>query len=234
NLITVGGETFIADVRVLAADDGATPRYPQPPHVTARAAATPVAPLFVKPSSATGDGWRVTERVDLGARLRIDGASDMAALGEALHAILAYDDPMRSPDQRLADADAILRRWNVPALSAADAIEASTRLQNWLADRWPDGEVLREVPVRARIGDQIVQGRIDLLVRHAAGAAIFDHKSFPGALDRWDDQAVGHAPQVGLYAEAVAAASGAACDELFIHMPVVGAILRVARTSELA
>lgn len=230
NLIGVGDETFVADVRVLAADDGSSARYPQAPHVTVRAAAGPPASaLFVKPSGATGDGWRVTERIVLGPRLGIDGVTDMAALGEALHAILAYDDPVRDRDKRLADADAILGRWNVPALSAADAIEASTRLQTWLANRWPGGEILRESPVRARVGDQIVQGRIDLLVRHAIGASILDHKSFPGAFNTWDDRALGYAPQVGLYGEAIAAATGAACDDLWIHMPVVGALLRVER-----
>ena len=235
NLITVGAATFVADVRVLAAEESSAPRYPQAPHVTARvAAATPASPLFVRPSEGTGDGWRVTERVDLGPRLGIDGVTDMAALGEALHAILAYDDPKREAGRRLADAGAILRRWEVSGLSGADAIEASTRLQAWLAGRWPDGEFLRESPVRSRVGDQIVQGRIDLLVRHATGAAILDHKSFPGALDTWDDRALRYAPQVGLYGQAVAAAAGVDCDELWIHMPVVGALLRVSRDTSSA
>lgn len=233
NLIGVGDATFLADVRVLAADEGASPRYPQAPHVTARVAAAPHAsPLFVKPSGATGGGWRVAERVNLGPRLGIDGVTDMAALGEALHAILAYDDPTRDGARRLADADAILRRWSVAGLSATDAVEASTRLRAWLADRWPDGAIFSESPIRARVGDQIVQGRIDLLVRHASGAALVDHKSFPGAFDRWDEHALGHAPQLGLYADAVTAASSDACDALFIHMPVVGAILRLERNSE--
>ncbi len=230
NQITVGDQSFVADVRVLAADEEPAIRYPQAPHVSARAVtATPAVPLFIRPSTATGDGWRVTERVDLGPRLGIDGASDMAALGEALHAILAYDDPKRETAQRISDAEAILRRWNVPALSAVDALEASTRLHTWLATRWPHGEILRESPVRARIGEQVVQGRIDLMVRHDAGIAILDHKSFPGALAAWDDRALGYAPQVGLYGKAVASAASVVCDEFWIHMPVVGALLRVAQ-----
>jgi ATP-dependent exoDNAse (exonuclease V) beta subunit len=232
NLITVGGRTFVEDVRVLSAGEDAKPRYPLAPHVNARITSAPISPLFLKPSSASGDGWRVAERVDLGPRLGIDGANDMAALGEALHAILAYDDVARRQDQRLADAEAILGRWSIPALSAADAIEASTRLQTWVADRWPGGEVLREAPIRARVADQIVQGRIDLLVRHAARTAILDHKSFPGAFDAWESRALNSAPQVGLYGQAIEAASGAACDEFWIHMPVVGALLRVQRTAD--
>lgn len=230
NRISVGDQTFVADVRVLSADDSGAPRYPQAPHVTARtAAATPSAPLFVRPSVASGGDWRVAERINLGPRLGIDGVTDMAALGEALHAILAYDDPARDTTQRLADADAALARWGVPGLSAADAVEASTRLHGWLAGRWADGEILRESPVRARVANQIIQGRIDLLIRHGAGSAIVDHKSFPGPVDRWDQHALRHAPQLGVYADAVTAASSTPCDGLFIHMPVVGAVLRVER-----
>lgn len=234
NLITVGGQTFVADVRVLASEDEAVARYPQPPHVTVRVAAASVAPLYLRPSGAAEEGWRVAERVNLGPRLKIDGATDMAALGEALHAVLAYDDPARVADQRLADAEAILRRWGVQALSASDAVEACTRLQGWLSVRWPEGQVLREAPIRALVGDQIVQGRIDLLVRHTGGSAVLDHKSFPGALDKWEAHAIGHAPQVGLYGQAVTVAAGSNCDELWIHMPVVGALLRVERTTGLA
>lgn len=230
NLISVGDQTFIADVRVLSADDSAAPRYPQASHVTTRAAAaTQPAPLFIRPSAANGGAWRVAERIHLGPRLGIDGVTDMAALGEALHAILAYDDPARDRAQRLGDADALLRRWGVPGLSAADALEASTRLHGWLGGRWTDREILRESPVRARVANQIIQGRIDLLIRHGGGSAIVDHKSFPGPVDRWDDHALRHAPQLGIYADAVTAASPEPCDGLYIHMPVVGAILRVER-----
>ncbi|MEY9722170.1 ATP-dependent exoDNAse (exonuclease V) beta subunit [Sinorhizobium fredii] len=79
----------------------------------------------------------------------------------------------------------------------------------------------------ARFGDQLVQGRIDLLVEFEHRSAIVDHKSFPGRMDEWEGHALRHAPQLALYGEAVAAVSGRACDELWIHMPVVGALLRV-------
>lgn len=229
NLLTIGGETFVADVRVLAADAEPEKRYPQPAYVTVRQAPVPKPTLFLRPSGAAGDGWRVVDRATLGGRLPIDGVADMAALGEALHAILAYDDPKRDAAQRQADAAEILARWNVTGFAAADALTASDRLRAWLAARWPDAALLPEAPVAAALGDQLVQGRIDLLVRHAGGVAILDHKSFPGRLDQWDERALQHAPQVGLYAQAAAATLGSACDELWIHMPVVGGMLRVAR-----
>ncbi len=152
----------------------------------------------------------------------------MATLGEALHAILAYDYPAREPAIRLADAQATLDRWSVPGFTARDALTASDRLHGILASRWPAAILRREAPVSARIGQQLVQGRIDLLIETGSTSAIVDHKSFPGRADLWETRALQHAPQIGLYAEAVEAASGRSCRELFVHMPVVGALIRVA------
>jgi len=229
NLLTVGDRTFVAHVRPLAADEAPAERYAQPSFVRPRSAPAERSPLYLRPSEAQGGDWRVVERVNLGGRLPIDGVADMAALGEALHAIIAYDDFRRDAAQRLADADATLARWEVKGFAAADALIASDRLSDWLQDRWPHGSMLPEAPVTARLGDQLVQGRIDLLVENDHGWAIVDHKSFPGRMDQWEDHALRHAPQLGLYGEAVTTVSGRTCDELWIHMPVVGALLRVGR-----
>lgn len=82
------------------------------------------------------------------------------------------------------------------------------------------------------LGDQLVSGRIDLLADHGTGFAVIDHKSFPGSRDTWEARAVSYGPQLGLYAEALEAAAGRPCDGLYIHMPIVGALLRVARVAE--
>ncbi|MDX0680112.1 AAA family ATPase [Sinorhizobium medicae] len=230
NLLSVGDQTFVADVRPLAAIDAPEERCPQLSFVRPRSAPVERSPLYLRPSQAEGGDWRVVERVSLGGRLPIDGVADMAALGEALHAIIAYDDVCRDTAQRLADADATLARWGVKGFAAVDALTASERLCAWLRTRWPNGNLLHETPVTARFGDQLVQGRIDLLVSFEDGSAIVDHKSFPGRVDQWEGHALRHAPQLGLYGEAVAAVSGRSCDELWIHMPVVGALLRVERT----
>ncbi|MBB3355569.1 ATP-dependent exoDNAse (exonuclease V) beta subunit [Rhizobium sp. BK049] len=230
NLLTVGDRTFVADVRPLAANGAAEERCPQPPFVRPRSVPVERPPLYLRPSQAEGGDWRVVERVNLGGRLPIDGVADMAALGEALHAIIAYDDVSRDMEQRLADADATLARWGVKGFAAVDALTASDRLSAWLGTRWPHGNLLHETPVTARFGDQLVQGRIDLLVDFDQGSAIVDHKSFPGRVDQWEGHAIRHAPQLGLYGKAVALLSGRPCNELWIHMPVVGALLRVVRT----
>ncbi len=232
NLIAVGESTFPADMRLLSPEDAPAERHRSPTFVQAtRAAPATPSPLYLRPSAAAGDGWVVAERVILGGRLPIDGVGDITALGEALHVILAYDDPERAMDTRLADAQAALDRWRVTGFSAPNALTASDRLHAALAARWPGAVLRREVPVTARIGQQLVQGRIDLLVEAGQAGAIVDHKSFPGRFAQWEAKALQYAPQVALYGEAVRVASGRDCTELFVHMPVVGALLRVARAS---
>jgi ATP-dependent helicase/nuclease subunit A len=231
NLIRVGAETFVADVRPLVANEAVTSRVIQRTHVRAPTAdMSAPRPLHLRPSEAQDEvKWAIVESINLGGRLRIDGVTDIASLGEAVHAILAYDDPVRSVEIRRADAQATLERWGIQGFSAVDAIEASDRLHAALAGRWPGAKLTREVPVAATLGDQLVHGRIDLLAETLSGFAIIDHKSFPGAPDLWTERALQYAPQLALYADAVQAATGRLCDELFVHLPIVGALLRLAR-----
>lgn len=230
NLFEVGDQTFSAKVKLLEADRREVLRPRAVTYVTTRSPPERVAPLRLRPSEATGEtGWRVVERVVLGPRLSMAGNPDMTALGEAVHAVLAYDDPAREPSVRRADAAATLARWGVSALQPEDVLKASDRFFVHAASRWPDSSIRREVPVSASLGPQLIQGRIDLLVETAAGRALVDHKSFPGRLEAWDAKAVSYAPQLELYAQAIEAATGQSCDELWIHMPIVGQLLRVQR-----
>lgn len=230
NLIHVGDEIFVADVRPLTVGDAAPARTVQQTYVRTTAPDLPAAmPLYLRPSAAQGaTAWRIVETLDLGPRLRLDGINDMVSLGEAVHAILAYDDPSRPTEVRKDDAETILIRWGVAGFSACEALEASDRLHGALNGRWPQSKWTPEVPVTATLGEQLVNGRIDLLVETGAGFAIIDHKSFPGSPDQWADRAIHYAPQLALYAEAVQAATGRRCNELFVHMPIVGALLRLA------
>jgi ATP-dependent exoDNAse (exonuclease V) beta subunit len=186
--------------------------------------------LHRRPSGeTTTDPYVVVERVQLGPRLPFVGTPDMLNLGEAVHAIFAADRADQPPATRHRRAEAILERWGVHQVKAQDVLDACDRLNAHLSDLWPTGRFHRETPVFARLGDQLVSGRIDLLAEHDAGFAVIDHKSFPGSRDTWDARAVGYGPQLGLYAEALEVAAARACDALYIHMPIVGALLRVAR-----
>jgi ATP-dependent exoDNAse (exonuclease V) beta subunit len=126
-------------------------------------------------------------------------------------------------------AKRILERWGIHEVQAQDVLDACDRLNRHLRGLWPTGRLHRETPIFARLGDQLVSGRIDLLAEHEDGFAVIDHKSFPGSRDTWDARAVSYGPQLALYAEALEAAVGRPCDALHIHMPIVGALLRIAR-----
>jgi pimeloyl-ACP methyl ester carboxylesterase len=180
-------------------------------------------PLRLRPSVASDPGDALVIRTELGARLPLVGDPEMALLGEALHAFLACDDRGLGEGPRRDRARAILARWGVSeSLAPADAVAASDRLWAFLQSRFPDARIRREVPVHALLGGQEVVGRIDLLVESGEGFAIVDHKSFPGRRDLWEAKAASHAPQLALYAEAVASVTGGRCLGTFVHMPIVG------------
>ncbi len=228
--IMAGGTPFTAQVEFLTASGDATepaPRratYSAPPRVS-----VPRLPLMRRPSSETAmDCYEIIERIDLGPRLPLLGRPDMQLLGEAFHAILAVDEKYESHEDRINRADEILRRWAVVGLAPQDAVIACDRLWSHLDVAWSDAGIVREVPVTAAIDDQVVSGRIDMLVQSPEEFAIVDHKSFPGSRDHWDAKACAYGAQLGMYSRAVATASGRSCAGLYIHMPIVGALLRVA------
>src|SRR3546814_19931222 len=76
------------------------PPFPSTPRFRSSMPSAVAKPLFRRPCAADGDGWNIAERIVLGGRLPIDGVADMAALGEALHAVLAYDHPERPIETR--------------------------------------------------------------------------------------------------------------------------------------
>ena len=59
------------------------------------------------------------------------------------------------------------------------------------------------------------------------GYVVIDHKSFPGSPDQWEARATGYGAQLGSYAAAIRRTSEAKCDSLYIHMPLVGVMLRL-------
>jgi ATP-dependent helicase/nuclease subunit A len=232
NKLAVGAASFPTRVSPMAVDDALAPSVVSPAYVRLTRQIRDRPALHRRPSGETGAGsYVVVERVQLGPRLPFVGTPDMLSLGEAVHAIFAADRAEQPAAARLGRAETILGRWNVHQVKARDVLDACDRLNAHLLGLWPTGRLHRETPVFARLGDQLVSGRIDLLAEHDAGFAVIDHKSFPGSRDTWDARAVGYGPQLALYAEALEAAAARPCQALYIHMPIVGALLRVARQS---
>ena len=184
-----------------------------------------VAPSALEPSAA--DAAEVVSRIELGARIPITGSPEMTALGEAVHAFLAFDRPVQDSDDRRDRAAETLARWDAGGLRPEHLVEMSDRLFAHLETAFPGMTVRAEVPVFGRRNGQRLTGRIDLLLDNGARAVVIDHKSYPGAFDTWEKKALGHAAQLALYAAVVGEAAGCADVETWVHLPVVGQLIQV-------
>ena len=152
----------------------------------------------------------------------------MDMLGQAVHAFLAVDARKGGRASRIAKARFILERWGVAGhVEPQGLVTAADRFWTFVEGRFPGALVRCEVPVHAKLGSQVVAGRIDLLVEAGDRFAIIDHKSFPGRESLWEKKAVEYGAQLDLYARAVAAATGKSCSGLLVHMPLVDAIIEV-------
>lgn len=121
----------------------------------------------------------------------------------------------------------IRQRYEIHGFSEDSMLEASDRLAAFLRERYPDLiEQYREWPVHLRKGLQKASGWIDLLLLTEKGWVIVDHKTFPGKEADWLAHACNYLPQLQVYAEAISKATGKPVREAWIHMPVVGAMIR--------
>jgi ATP-dependent exoDNAse (exonuclease V) beta subunit len=237
--VNVDGEAFTMVVQ--SAGPPPAPSAQDPPPAVAWFAPLPLSggqpkypPARLSPSAASQYSNEnaapvvVSTPIEIGQRLPISGNPDMRLLGEAVHGFLAADNIDRPIAEREAMAKDALDRWSVGgALLPVSLIEASKRLDRFIIDRWPGASQQRELPVFSRIGDQRVGGRLDLLLMTAEGFVIIDHKTFPGAPDSWVEKAREFAPQLTLYSQMIAQATGRPVLQSFIHMPIVGALIGV-------
>ena len=184
-----------------------------------------IAPSALEPSGAASA--EVVSRIELGGRIPITGSPDMAALGEAVHAFMAFDRPGQDPDERRDRAAATLARWGAGGLRPEHLVEMSDRLFAHIETAFPGMTIRAEVPVFGRRDGQRLAGRIDLLLTNGARAVVIDHKSYPGAFDTWEARALGYAAQLALYASVVRGAADLAEVETWVHMPVVGQLIQV-------
>ena len=178
-----------------------------------------------RPSALIGGIAPAFEVIQLGARLPLTGPADMQRVGEALHGFFAADRPGASREWRLACAGRLLQGWGASELSVADALLAADRLWTHLASEWPGATRRHEWPVISITGGQMLSGRADLVVEHAAGLAVYDHKSNPGDKAGWPELVAEYAPQLSAYAGALRAATGREVTRQVLHLPLQGALL---------
>lgn len=198
----------------------------------------PSGPRVYPPASVTASSTAVAGAavavIELGERLEVRSSAIrddevMRHFGEAVHGFLAADRVADPASDRETMAGELLERWGVAgAVEPASVVEASDRLTQWLADRWPGATLRREWPLAHRFeGGTVLQGTADLVVETEDELVVIDHKSFPGNREAAVARAVEFAGQLASYADALRAATGKRVGETFIHLPISGLVVSV-------
>lgn len=151
-------------------------------------------------------------------------AGEYNLLGNAFHNYIA----IHPKENQKALAARILENWGISgAISPMALATVADRLYNWIGNMWPDGKVSCEVPITLRNDEgQLLQGFIDMLIETPDGFVIIDHKTHPNPADA-ETYAASCAPQLHIYAEAVAKATGKSVLQTIIHLPSLSRCYKV-------
>ena len=166
---------------------------------------------------------KVTATVEMGKWISVrkeDEESDL--LGNAMHGYYAValkdeDDP--------GLAEALLKNWNVSHIvSPADLVETGSRLRRYIRSKWPEGEILTEVPMTfVNEKGQRYQGSIDMLVKVGNDYVLIDHKT--GSNRKFQAVAEQYAGQQIIYKKAIEQSLGGKVLTTVLHLPVCGVCL---------
>lgn len=186
-------------------------------------------PLKFSPSSATQIDCKVVESATIGKRMYIKPGVDMAQLGTALHGCIGASFADTDAPLTLAEIEAVFQRMGVSgAVHPQELHEQIAAFDSWVKARWPEAIPYAEIPAEMRMPNgQILQGRIDMLLKVKDGWILIDHKSNPGGSDRWEAIAQEYAGQLAAYKDAVEKASGEKVLESWLFLPVAAGAVRV-------
>ncbi len=181
-------------------------------------------PLRVSPSSAAPLATAsIGEVIELGDRLQIDGDYDPAALGSALHAVIATTLLGQHATARVLQDHGMEK-----TLSVAAADESVNRLLAAIEQRFKPITAHAEYPIHySNDSGQLISGWIDLLIETAGGFVLIDHKASPRARSDWEEIALGYAGQLDAYAQGVVRATGRPVLSRWIHFGVTGGLVEV-------
>jgi ATP-dependent helicase/nuclease subunit A len=190
-------------------------------------------PLTMNPSRSTPVIATVVETVRIGTRIQVERACDPATLGDAVHACLAAY--LSSDDVTFTEIDvkAVLDRMDVPnSLSPAALLGQLAAARQWLNTRWPKAKALVEVPITQTLaGGQLMNGRIDLLLKTDQGWILFDHKSGSQNSTQRAKLAADHGGQLAACRDAIEQVTGIPVLETWLLLPVAGSALKVKTVS---
>jgi ATP-dependent exoDNAse (exonuclease V) beta subunit len=186
-------------------------------------------PLTFSPSSAAQRTCKVAESVPIGKRMSLKSGADMEKLGTAIHGCIGAS--FTNPDVPLTveEIATVLQRMGVAtAVQPQEMHDQIIAFLAWIKSRWPETVPYAEIPTVMQMPNgQVLQGRIDLLLKVTGGWILLDHKSNPGGADRWEKIAQEYAGQLDAYKNAVELASGEKVLESWLFMPVAAVVIQV-------
>jgi len=153
---------------------------------------------------------------------------EMNLLGEAIHRFIAADHTEREREERQDIAARMLERWVPESGVISDQLLAiSDNFHHWVTQTYPNARLLKEWPVRMKIGNRAAHGWIDALIETGDGFVLVDHKTMGATIEQCLEQVKSYAGQLNLYSRAIEAATGKSVIETLIHLPLQGNLIRV-------
>ena len=183
---------------------------------------------FISPSTLEGTAVNVEVTV-LGDRLPLMGEPDMNELGQALHGFLAVDRASFSRADRVRLAAESLSQWGQSGVLRPERmVDGADALIAWGKKVAPGASWHREFPVDHLQPDgSRLRGIADLVLEGTDGFWLVDHKSFPGGEAQGVERAKAFAGQLKAYVHALEAAWGKPCRDMFVHLAVLGRVVRL-------
>ena len=229
-LITPGGEVIPYQHQTLYPASGAGAGAARPLHWFTEASSKKIRmPLKLSPSDAGVQSARVLSIEPLGTRITLKPDVDMTRLGSCLHLCLCahFTDP--DAPMSVAQIEVILQRFGLASVVQAQAVlDQIQALAVWIKTRWTEAVPYAEFPTQMLMANgQVLQGRIDMLLKVNGGWILIDHKSNPGGTDRWEAIAQDYAGQLAAYKAAIETASGEKVLESWLFLPVAAGMIRI-------
>ena len=186
-------------------------------------------PLKFTPSSVEQQICTIEESIALGSRMTLKPGVDMAQLGTAVHGCIgaSFTDP--GAPLNVEEIEVMLQRMGVgSAVQTQELLGQIAVFIAWIKARWPEAVPYAEIPTEMQMPNgQLLQGRIDLLLKVKGGWILIDHKSNPGGSDRWEAVAQENVGQLVAYKNAVEHASGEKVLESWLFLPIGAVALRM-------
>jgi ATP-dependent exoDNAse (exonuclease V) beta subunit len=241
----LGATELACEIKKIAALDASGMRsgaqirvLPNPEDAVSKFPLMRLSPSHLSIASENSTSVTLGQKIELGGKLLLSGTANEETVGNAVHAFFGADHDSLKPEQRTALAKSILSQWKLGGLiQEGDLISASDRLKKAIAERWLDGAVTREQPIRLNVevegGQTLVHGFLDLLVISEDEVAVIDHKTTnineAGILVRARE----HAPQLAAYLMAARSSSKKEKGSCWLHYPMAGLLVEIKIHEEL-